>query len=151
MKSVPTSDRLVAKRSHVHGWGLFLNKVPVARNDMIVEYMGESVRGVVADLRERLYEEQAVGSCYLFRLDRTGIVDATKKGGMARFINHSCLPNAYAKVVQLENGVKKIVFFALRDLSIGEEVKRVNHVTNCPSIGLSLAFFSEYVSSSGFL
>lgn len=37
---------------------------------MIVEYMGETVRGPVADLRERVYEEQAVGSCYLFRLDR---------------------------------------------------------------------------------
>jgi len=50
-------------------YGLFL-RLPVARNDMIVEYMGETVRGPVADLRERVYEEQAVGSCYLFRLDR---------------------------------------------------------------------------------
>lgn len=50
-------------------YGLFL-RLPVARNEMIVEYMGETVRGPVADLRERVYEEQAVGSCYLFRLDR---------------------------------------------------------------------------------
>ncbi len=50
-------ERLVAKRSHVHGWGLFLH-VAVPRHDMIVEYMGETVRGVVADLRERQYEEQ---------------------------------------------------------------------------------------------
>ena len=60
------------------------------------------VRGVVADLRERQYEEE-IGSCYLFRLDRTEIVDATKRGSMARFINHSCAPNAYAKVPILFN------------------------------------------------
>mmetsp|Transcript_10993 Transcript_10993/g.25756 ORF Transcript_10993/g.25756 Transcript_10993/m.25756 type:complete len:272 (-) Transcript_10993:404-1219(-) len=120
MRSLPTTKRLVAKRSHVHGWGLFV-KLPVRRNDMIVEYMGETVRGVVADLRERQYEEE-IGSCYLFRLDRTEIVDATKRGSMARFINHSCAPNAYAKVVGVEGGSKKIVFFALRDLNIGEEV-----------------------------
>lgn len=120
MKSVPTSERLVAKRSHVHGWGLFV-KLPVARHDMIVEYMGETVRSVVADLRELEYEKQ-VGSCYLFRLDKQEIVDATRKGSMARFINHSCVPNAYAKVVNLEGGNKKIVFFAFRDLDVGEEV-----------------------------
>ncbi len=121
MKSVPTSERVVAKRSHVHGWGLFL-RVPVGKNEMIVEYVGETVRGPVADLRERLYEEQQVGSCYLFRLDRQEIVDATRKGGIARFINHSCAPNAYAKVANLEGGVKKIVFFALRSLVPGDEV-----------------------------
>jgi len=121
MKSVPTSARLVAKRSHVHGWGLFV-KIPVKRNDMIVEYMGETVRSTVADLREKAYEDNKFGSCYLFRLDRLEIVDATKKGSMARFINHSCEPNAYAKVVTLEGGQKKIVFFALRALHLGEEV-----------------------------
>ena len=68
---------------------------------MIIEYMGETVRGPVADLRERLYEEQQVGSCYLFRLDKEEIVDATRRGSMARFINHSCAPNAYAKVAPL--------------------------------------------------
>jgi SET domain-containing protein len=63
-----------------------------------------------------------VGSCYLFRLGRQEIVDATVRGGMARFINHSCEPNAYAKKVSLEGGTKKIVFFALRALYPGEEV-----------------------------
>jgi hypothetical protein len=42
--------------------------VPLERHDMIIEYMGETVSSVVADLREREYEKQ-VGSCYLFRLD----------------------------------------------------------------------------------
>lgn len=57
---------------------------------MLVEYMGEVVRQCVADLREVKYEEMGVGSCYLFRADADAIVDATRKGNLARFINHCC-------------------------------------------------------------
>lgn len=57
---------------------------------MLVEYMGEVVRQCVADLREIKYEEMGVGSCYLFRADADSIVDATRKGNLARFINHCC-------------------------------------------------------------
>lgn len=57
---------------------------------MLVEYMGEVIRQCVADLREKKYEEMGVGSCYLFRSDSDSIVDATRKGNLARFINHCC-------------------------------------------------------------
>ena len=40
MKSVPLEDRLVAKRSHIHGWGLFTKK-DIKKHQMIIEYMGE--------------------------------------------------------------------------------------------------------------
>lgn len=40
MKSVPLEDRLVAKRSHIHGWGLFTKK-DIRKHQMIIEYMGE--------------------------------------------------------------------------------------------------------------
>lgn len=51
---------------------------------MIIEYIGEKVRQPVADIREEQYEQEGVGSCYLFRLDKEFIVDATRTGGMAR-------------------------------------------------------------------
>lgn len=66
---------------------------------MIVEYIGQKIRQTVADKREILYEEEGVGSCYLFRQDKDAIIDATRSGGMARFINHCCEPNAYAKII----------------------------------------------------
>ena len=124
MKAVPMTDRLVARRSHIHGWGLF-TKLDIKKDDMITEYMGEIVRQCVADKREAAYEISGEGSCYMFRLDQARIVDATMIGCMARFMNHCCQPNAYAKiiVVDTELGVdKKIAILASRDIAAGEEI-----------------------------
>mmetsp|Transcript_49286 Transcript_49286/g.67193 ORF Transcript_49286/g.67193 Transcript_49286/m.67193 type:complete len:322 (-) Transcript_49286:139-1104(-) len=122
LKSVPLSLRVVVKRSHVHGWGLFVTNQPVKKHAMIVEYAGQTVGSCVADSREKQYElEGGPGSCYLFRLDKLEIVDATKQGCLARFINHCCQPNAYAKVIRPERD-HKIVFFALRTIEVGEEI-----------------------------
>ena len=57
---------------------------------MVVEYIGQYVRQMVADERERRYEAQGIGSSYLFRVDYEYIIDATKSGNFARFINHCC-------------------------------------------------------------
>mmetsp|Transcript_22340 Transcript_22340/g.32995 ORF Transcript_22340/g.32995 Transcript_22340/m.32995 type:complete len:527 (+) Transcript_22340:4038-5618(+) len=125
MKSVPLVERLAARRSHIHGWGLF-SKIDLPKDSMIIEYMGEVVRQCVADRREANYEKVGIGSCYMFRLDMKRIVDATKIGCMARFMNHSCQSNAYAKVISVdtEGGVqeKKICVFSNRDIAAGEEI-----------------------------
>jgi histone-lysine N-methyltransferase SETD1 len=63
---------------------------PIAADEMVIEYVGQMVRPVVADLRERHYEATGIGSSYLFRIDVDTIIDATKCGNLARFINHSC-------------------------------------------------------------
>lgn len=124
MKAVPMEQRLAARRSHIHGWGLF-TKVDIAKNDPIVEYMGETIRQPIADIRERAYEISGEGSCYMFRLDLQRIVDATMIGCMARFMNHSCQPNAYAKIIAVDTETgqeRKIVVFANRDIAAGEEI-----------------------------
>lgn len=48
------------------------------------------IRPNIADLREQKYEAIGIGSSYLFRIDLENIIDATKCGNLARFINHSC-------------------------------------------------------------
>jgi hypothetical protein len=124
LTSKPIEERLVAKRSHIHGWGLF-TKLDLPKDSMVVEYQGEIVRQAVADVREKEYEISGEGSCYMFRLDRERIVDATMIGCMARFMNHCCQPNAYAKVISIETELgqeKKIMIFALRDIKAGEEI-----------------------------
>ena len=124
MKDIPLDQRLEAKRSHIHGWGLF-TKISMVKHSMLIEYMGEIVYQPIADKRERGYEKSGIGSCYMFRLDRHRIVDATMTGCMARFMNHCCMANAYAKVITVttDHGIdKKIVVFANRDIAAGEEI-----------------------------
>ena len=102
-------------RSAIHNWGLYAME-NIAANDMIIEYVGEKVRQQVADMRERQYLKSGIGSSYLFRIDENTVIDATKRGGIARFINHSCDPNCTAKIIKVE-GSKRIVIYALRDIA----------------------------------
>ena len=53
------------------------------------------------------------------------MVDATMWGNIARFMNHSCAPNCYSRIVEVGKGIhdKHIVVFAKRDLKIGEELQ----------------------------
>ena len=105
-------------RSAIHNWGLYAME-GIAVNDMIIEYVGEKLRPQVAEMRERRYLKSGIGSSYLFRIDDNYVIDATKKGGIARFINHSCTPNCTAKIIRVE-GTKRIVIYALRDIAQSE-------------------------------
>lgn len=107
-------------RSAIHNWGLFtLENIP--KDDMIIEYVGEKVRQQISEIREQRYLQSGLGSSYLFRIDENWVIDATKKGGIARFINHSCQPNCMAKIITVE-GTKRIVIYALRDIEMNEEL-----------------------------
>lgn len=76
-------------KSDIHDWGLFAME-PIAADEMVIEYVGQMVRPFLADFREKEYEKKGIGSSYLFRIDLETIIDATKCGNFARFINHSC-------------------------------------------------------------
>ncbi|KAK6456186.1 histone methyltransferase [Scheffersomyces xylosifermentans] len=107
-------------RSAIHNWGLYALE-PIAAKEMIIEYVGESIRQQVAENREKGYLKTGIGSSYLFRIDENTVIDATKKGGIARFINHCCSPSCTAKIIKVE-GEKRIVIYALRDIEANEEL-----------------------------
>ncbi|RKP38702.1 SET domain-containing protein [Dimargaris cristalligena] len=107
-------------KSAIHDWGLFAME-PINASDMVIEYVGEIIRQKVADHRERIYERQGIGSSYLFRLDEDAVIDATKMGNMARFVNHCCQPNCNARIITVDGG-KRIVIYAKRDIDAGEEI-----------------------------
>ncbi|KAK9063090.1 hypothetical protein SSX86_016960 [Deinandra increscens subsp. villosa] len=112
--------RLRFQRSKIHDWGLVALE-PIEAEDFVIEYVGELIRLRISDIRERHYEKMGIGSSYLFRLDDGYVVDATKRGGIARFINHSCEPNCYTKVISVD-GQKKIFIYAKRHIVSGEEI-----------------------------
>ncbi|CAI4511656.1 ASN_HP2_G0023620.mRNA.1.CDS.1 [Saccharomyces cerevisiae] len=107
-------------RSAIHNWGLYALD-SIAAKEMIIEYVGERIRQPVAEMREKRYLKNGIGSSYLFRVDENTVIDATKKGGIARFINHCCDPNCTAKIIKV-GGRRRIVIYALRDIAASEEL-----------------------------
>ena len=81
----------------------------------MIEYVGEKIRVPVADKREKHYAVLGVGDCYLFRLDKDYIIDATFFGNKARYLNHSCDANCYADVFKI-NGEPHIILLASRHI-----------------------------------
>jgi len=91
---------LCFRRSCIHDWGLFAAE-PIAADEMVIEYVGQTIRPYLADIRERKYEASGIGSSYLFRIDLENIIDATKCGNLSRFINHSCNVSEPAALILL--------------------------------------------------
>ena len=120
--------RLRVSRSGIHGWGLFV-KEPISKGEMLVEYQGTVIRASHTQAMLAKYERAGVPGChdggYIFKIDDNMCVDATMSGNIARFMNHSCAPNAISKIVEVGGGSlgKKVVVFAKRDLQVGEELQ----------------------------
>lgn len=112
-------DAVAVYRSPIHGRGLFCTR-NIAAGEMVIEYSGMLVRSVLTDKREKYYESKGIG-CYMFRVDGTYVVDATMCGNAARFINHSCESNCFSRVITVD-GQKKIIIFASKSISRGEEL-----------------------------
>jgi len=106
-------------RSSIHGRGLYCKR-DIQSGEMVIEYAGEEIRAILTDKREKFYEGKGIG-CYMFKIDDDTVVDATMKGNAARFINHSCDPNCYSKIVDIR-GKKHIIIFAMKRIIPGEEL-----------------------------
>jgi hypothetical protein len=107
-------------RSAIHDWGVFVD-IDVREGEMIIEYRGEVIGNAMAEKREIEYFAAKLGSDYMFRMDDLTVCDATKQGNVARFINASCDPNCYTKIISID-GVKRIVVYAKRSIQSGEEL-----------------------------
>ena len=117
-------DACVSVRgSKIHGMGLFADQ-PFTKGDIVAEYLGEYVVNPVAEAREKFNEEQRIQD-YQFRLDDTTVVDATARGGWARYVNHSCTPNCRTILIPVNetNPVfRRILIVAQRSIDFNEEL-----------------------------
>jgi uncharacterized protein len=84
--------RIVARRSPVHGKGLFALR-PIRAGERVLEYKGEVTtwRRAAARLRDG-----ATGHTFVFGLTSGRVIDGSRGGNSARWINHACDANCEA-------------------------------------------------------
>ena len=101
------------------GWGVYASQ-GVKQGALVAEYIGEVVSEALA--LERLEGEYSNESHhYVMMLGAGCVVDATRAGCVARFINHSCAPNCVAQKWTV-GGETRVGIFATRDIGRNEEV-----------------------------
>jgi hypothetical protein len=86
-----------------------------------MEYCGEVVSDKVAQSRVQVYEEVGLKEKYIISLHGSEFIDATRKGSLARYINHSCDPNCVTRKWTVLGEVR-IGIFAIKDISAETEV-----------------------------
>ena len=128
MSQVPR--RLIAKsrpyrigRSRT-GLGLFAT-APIGKGDFIIRYWGKRIPSRVADELE---------TKYLFEINSRWTIDGANRRNIARYINHSCRPNAEADITK---GVIRIR--AIRNIGPGDEI----------TYNYGSAYFKTFIEPAG--
>jgi SET domain-containing protein len=103
--------RLEIRPSQIHRWGVYaLERIP--QNRKIIEYTGEKI-----SRRETKRRGDERDLHYLFTLNSYWTIDGSVGGSGAEFINHSCEPNVFSKIVR-----GHILYFSKRAIQPGEEL-----------------------------
>lgn len=100
------------------GCGLFCLE-PLKSGQFIIEYVGEVLDEDKCN--ERLNQYRDSPHFYLLTLTSHSTIDATQKGNLSRFINHSCAPNAATQKWE-SRGRPCVGIFAKRDIPAGSEI-----------------------------
>lgn len=90
-------------------------------NDFIFEYIGEVINEATFRRRMIQYDQQGIKHFYFMSLNKNEFVDATRKGNLGRFCNHSCVPNCYVDKWVVGDKLRMGIF-ALRSIRAGEEL-----------------------------
>lgn len=106
------------------GDGLFAG-TSIAKGEFIIEYTGKKISTTLADTMK---------TRYLFEIDKQWTVDAEEQFNTARYINHSCDPNAEADI---KGG--RILISAMKNIPAGEEI----------TIDYGDEYFKEFIKPVG--
>jgi len=105
------APHIAVGKSTINGRGCFaVERLPARRK--IGELLGERISN-----REAARRVAKGGKVHICQLDERWSVDASRGGDATAYINHSCEPNCFSRVMH-----GRMLFFALRDISPGEEL-----------------------------
>lgn len=90
-------------------------------HEFIFEYIGEVINESQFRRRMVQYDEAGIRHFYFMSLTKGEFVDATKKGNLGRFCNHSCNPNCYVDKWVVGDKLRMGIF-AERNIQSGEEL-----------------------------
>ena len=102
------------------GFGLFA-KEDLPAGTFLIEYVGEVLEEEEYERRKQFYEKSHQRHYYFMNIGNGETVDATRKGGVGRFINHSCEPNCETQKWTV-NGEVTIGLFTKLDVAAGTEL-----------------------------
>jgi hypothetical protein len=106
--------RVIVRRSSVHGKGVFALR-SLAEGERVLEYKGEITRWRDAVRRHR--REGVAGHTFLFGLSDGRVIDGSRGGNSARWLNHACAPNC-----ETIEDTGRIFIHTLRPIDAGEEL-----------------------------
>lgn len=107
MREMSTISYEVRRGRPGTGLGLYATGA-FSKGDFIVEYTGVKIPTPKAD---------ALKTRYLFEIDADWTIDGSSRDNIARYINHSCLPNAEAYIEK-----DRIRIQASENIVPGEEI-----------------------------
>lgn len=102
------------------GFGLRANK-DMAPGDFVFEYIGEVIDEKTFRRRMLQYDHEGIKHFYFMSLTKGEFVDATKKGNLGRFCNHSCNPNCFVDKWVVGDKLRMGIFVE-RKVKAGEEL-----------------------------
>lgn len=102
------------------GYGLKARSC-IPANTFLIEYVGEILNQKQLKKRGNDYSKQMNDHYYFMALGNNLFIDATQKGNISRFINHSCDPNSETQKWTV-NGESRIGIFSKRPIKSNEEI-----------------------------
>ncbi|KAI5953750.1 SET2 [Candida theae] len=107
-------------QTELKGYGLKANK-PISEGQFIYEYIGEVIDEETFRQKMIEYDMKKYKHFYFMMLKPDAFIDATEKGSLARFVNHSCNPNAFVDKWVVGDKLRMGIF-AKRRIAKGEEI-----------------------------
>ncbi len=110
-------------RSSIHNKGV-IAKRDLKKGEPIIEYIGEYLTKDESDKRSdailaQAKKDSSKGAVYIFTLNDTHDIDGSVWYNYAKYINHSCNPNAEA---ELDEDANEIWIKAIKPIKKGEEI-----------------------------